>query len=142
MAAISDLQAIDVHAHFGVSRGEGSALKHRFMSGDAQTVAQRAQQANTRLTIVSPLRALMPRCQAGPVGGNAEAADAVARHRHLRQWAGSLERCAPGSLPRATCGPFHPARTAENRRRSEPGAKATGHIGPGPGLGALITSAS
>jgi len=86
MSAIRDLQAIDVHAHFGVSRSEGSALKRRFMSADPRTVADRAERANTRLSFVSPLRALMPRCGADPEGGNEEAAEAVAQDDRLRQW--------------------------------------------------------
>jgi predicted TIM-barrel fold metal-dependent hydrolase len=86
MSAISDLQAIDVHAHFGVSRGEGSALKHRFMSADAGAVADEAQRSGTRLSMVSPLRAMMPRFEGDPVGGNEDAAEAVARDDRLRQW--------------------------------------------------------
>jgi len=86
MSAIRDLQAIDVHAHFGVSQAEGSALKRRFMSADPRTVADRAERANTRLSFVSPLRGLMPRCGADPVGGNEEAAEAAAQDDRLRQW--------------------------------------------------------
>jgi len=83
---IEDLQAIDVHAHFGVCRRGKSKLLDEFMSGDAETVLRRAQQANTRLTIASPIEALMPRFNADPVMGNEEAARIIAQTEGLLQW--------------------------------------------------------
>jgi predicted TIM-barrel fold metal-dependent hydrolase len=56
------------------------------MTGDAQVVVRRASQANTRLTIVSPLQALLPRFHGDPVAGNLDAAEVVARTPGLLQW--------------------------------------------------------
>ena len=82
----SDIQAIDVHAHYGRWYREGMDLTSTFMTGDAQCVVDRARLANTSLTVVSPLRALVPRLQGDALCGNAEAARVVAEHPELRQW--------------------------------------------------------
>jgi len=58
----------------------------RFYSGGPEVVLQRARRANTRLTIVSSLRALLPRFGGDPVPGNRETARIVARHSELLQW--------------------------------------------------------
>ncbi len=84
--SIKDLKAIDVHAHLGVCRGGKSKLLDEFRSGDAETVLRRAQQANTCLTIASPIEALMPRFKADPVRGNEEAARIIAQTEGLLQW--------------------------------------------------------
>lgn len=79
--------AIDVHGHIGqyVQPGTG-ALKERFMSGDAAVVAARALGANIRYTVVSPLRALLPRGKTDAVAGNEEARRAVQKTEGLLQW--------------------------------------------------------
>ncbi len=80
------LQAIDVHGHFGrYDRGPGSPL-NAFMTGDVGVVVERAKRANIRLTIVSPLEALLPRGQADVVQGNRNAADTIARTPEFRQY--------------------------------------------------------
>ena len=79
------IQAIDVHAHFGNYLGK-SELVNKFMSADADVVVQRARLAHTRLTIVSPLEALMPRLSGDPVSGNVNAAQVVAETDGLLQW--------------------------------------------------------
>jgi predicted TIM-barrel fold metal-dependent hydrolase len=80
------IQAIDVHAHYGrYDRGKPDIV-NEFMTGDAELVVRRARQANTRLTIVSPLEALLPRCGGDPVAGNVNAARIVAETRGLLQW--------------------------------------------------------
>jgi predicted TIM-barrel fold metal-dependent hydrolase len=82
----SQIQAIDVHAHYGrYDRGQADIV-NEFMTGDAELVVRRARQANTRLTVVSPLQALLPRFGGDPVGGNIDAARVVAETRGLLQW--------------------------------------------------------
>lgn len=82
---IFDVQAIDVHGHYGVYlKADGG--EDAFMSGDADTVVRRAKEAYTSITIVSPLKALLPRHHADPVAGNREAAKEIPRHPELRQW--------------------------------------------------------
>jgi hypothetical protein len=66
---ISDVQAIDVHGHYGrCYKPDGS--ENVFMSGDPCTIVQRARIARTRITIVSPLQALFPHHQADAVSAN------------------------------------------------------------------------
>lgn len=83
---VKDIQAIDVHAHFGDYRQNKVELIDQFCSADAATIARRAKLANTRLTFVSPLRGLMPRFNADPVGGNEEAISIIGQTEGLRQW--------------------------------------------------------
>ena len=56
------------------------------MSGDAATVAARAASAHIRNTVVSPLRALLPRGQTDAVAGNEEAYRTVQETEGLLQW--------------------------------------------------------
>ena len=83
---IKDLQAIDVHAHFGDYRQNKVELIDKFCSADAETIVQRAKAANTRLTFVSPLRALMPRFNNDAFGGNEEAVSIIEQTEGLMQW--------------------------------------------------------
>ena len=83
---IKDLQAIDIHAHLGDCRQNKPELIREFCSADAETIVRRAKAANTRLTFVSPLRALMPRFNNDPVGGNEEAVSIIEQTEGLRQW--------------------------------------------------------
>ncbi len=60
--SIQELQAIDVHAHYGnMDRGQAQRGLNHCMSGDAETVVARARTANIEWPVVSPLLALMPR---------------------------------------------------------------------------------
>jgi hypothetical protein len=87
MSATRDIQAIDVHAHYGVYKREHVLpLKNGFMTGDAAVVVERARRANTEWTIVSPLLGLMPRGKADAVAGNEEAARVVPATDGLLQW--------------------------------------------------------
>lgn len=87
MSTSHDIQAIDVHAHYGVYHQVAVLpIKNRFMSGDAATVAERARRANTQWTIVSPLLGLMPRGKCDAVAGNEEAARVVPATDGLLQW--------------------------------------------------------
>ena len=83
---VSDIQAIDVHGHYGRYYREGMDLTNTFSSGDEQRVTELARLAETSLTIVSPLQALLPRFQADTRGGNEQAAESVPRHPELRQY--------------------------------------------------------
>ena len=83
---IRKIQAIDVHAHFGKYDGGKCEVVNKLMSASADVVVQRARLANTRLTIVSPLEALMPRLSGAPVSANASAAQGVAETDGLLQW--------------------------------------------------------
>ncbi len=85
--SVQMIQAIDVHAHYGrYDRGKPDDIVNELMSGDADVVVRRARQANTRLTIVSPLQALLPRFHGDPVAGNLDATAVVARTEGLLQW--------------------------------------------------------
>jgi predicted TIM-barrel fold metal-dependent hydrolase len=80
------IQAIDVHGHFGLYQSARRSIADEFMSGDEQVVVERARRANIRLTIVSPLEALLPRGQADAVVGNRHAAQIVAATPGLLQY--------------------------------------------------------
>src|SRR5262245_30544423 len=81
------IPAIDVHAHFGRYVRDGmDDVTADFMSGDASVVVERAAQAHIRLTIVSPLEALLPRFGGDPVNGNIHAARIVAETNGLLQY--------------------------------------------------------
>ena len=103
------IQAIDVHGHYGRYDRGGGALVNEFMSGDAAVVVERAQQANIRLTLVSPLEALLPRGRGDAVAGNRHAARIVAETPGLAQYVVIDPRCpesyrqADEMLPRPKC---------------------------------------
>jgi len=80
------IEAIDVHGHFGEYRKLPPDLTCGFMSCDAPGVVERARANHIRLTIVSPLEALLPRGQADAVAGNLNAARIVAATPGLRQY--------------------------------------------------------
>lgn len=77
--AIVDLQAFDVHAHYGEYTYDATPHAAWCMSGDAATVARRARDARTEFTVVSALKGLFPRGRASACVGNAEAADVIPR---------------------------------------------------------------
>src|SRR5947199_5566979 len=80
------IQAIDVHGHYGLyDRGTGDVV-NEFMTGDEHVVVERARRANIRLTIVSPLEALLPRGKGNAVSGNRHAACTVAETAGLLQY--------------------------------------------------------
>lgn len=80
------VQAIDVHAHYGDYHCGKTDLVNELMSGDGKVVAEHARRANVRLTIVSPLEALLPRGHGNPVSGNRNAARIVAETPGLLQY--------------------------------------------------------
>lgn len=83
---IGDLQAVDVHAHYGIYNRGVSRLVDEFMTGDAETVVARARECNTMWTVVSPLLALLPRFHGDAVAGNEEAVQVVSQTDGLLQW--------------------------------------------------------
>lgn len=82
----SPFPAIDVHAHYGTYNSGKADLINDLMTGDGNVVAERARQANVRLTIVSPLLALLPRGRGDAVAGNIEAVKVVAETPGLLQY--------------------------------------------------------
>ncbi len=88
MPPSASVRAVDVHGHYGTWHADdtGSALLDSFSSGDAATVVARARDANTCLTVVSPLLALAPRGHGQVVAGNEEATQVVAETEGLLQW--------------------------------------------------------
>lgn len=86
-SSVRDIRAIDVHGHYGIfSQRHHPPQKNRFMTATAETVAKLARQANTEWTIVSPLKGLMPRCEADAIAGNEEARSIVPQTDGLLQW--------------------------------------------------------
>lgn len=80
------MKAIDVHAHFGVYDRGGKGLADDWMSGGIDLVRRRAAASDVRLTVVSPLRALMP--YGGDVArGNEEALKMAGQHADVCFWA-------------------------------------------------------
>ena len=80
------IEAIDVHAHFGICKGNMNKLTNDFMSGEPQKVVHYATMAHIKLTIVSPLHALMPRKGGDPVAGNILASGVTGENKELLQW--------------------------------------------------------
>lgn len=84
--SISLIPAIDVHGHYGnYDRGQ-PGLANEFMTGDARVVADRARKANIRLTMVSPLEALLPRGHGNAVNGNRHATETIRQTPGLLQY--------------------------------------------------------
>ncbi|MSR64778.1 MAG: hypothetical protein EXS18_03235 [Verrucomicrobiae bacterium] len=82
----TDIQAIDVHGHYGSCEQDSSDLYRTLMSGDAALVVRRARAVNIQWTVVSPLLGLFPRGHGDAVAGNTEAARVVAETDGLLQW--------------------------------------------------------
>lgn len=80
------IPAIDVHGHYGAYHCGKDDLVNELMTGDGNVVAERAWRANIRLTIVSPLEALLPRGKGDAVSGNRNAARIVAQTPGLLQY--------------------------------------------------------
>lgn len=83
--ASTAIPAIDVHGHYGPSRGR-QTLSDDIGMDTAAAVRDLAFQANIRWTVCSPLRALLPRGEADPVQGNQDAAADVPNTPGLLQY--------------------------------------------------------
>lgn len=82
-----DIQAIDVHAHYGdYRRRNHHEMTNFFYSGDARTVAARAEACNIAWTVVSPFSGLFLRGEADAFAGNEEASRVVPETDGLLQW--------------------------------------------------------
>ena len=84
---IEELQAIDVHGHYGRwVQDEARSHMGECISGGAETVVARAKLARIEWTVVSPLLGLMPRGKADSEEGNQEANRVVDETEGLLQW--------------------------------------------------------
>ena len=84
--SISDIRAIDVHAHIGTYYRGVDPLLDSLCSGDCGVVQDRAAAAGVEATFVSSLPALMPRGDADPIGGNAGLAQSIQDCPGIYQW--------------------------------------------------------
>ena len=82
--SIHDIQAIDVHAHYGPANFVDNELHNRCSSADAPTVLQRSLDSNIQYTIVSPLLGLYVGYDV--ITANEEAAKIAAETEGLLQW--------------------------------------------------------
>lgn len=83
---VENIQAIDVHGHYGPYAGAQTELQNWLMSGAAEQIVRYASIARTERVVVSPLLALMPQFAGDAVAGNRDAAEQVALHPALLQW--------------------------------------------------------
>ena len=81
-----DLQAIDVHGHYGDYEPTASPHAHWCMSASAAEVVKRARDSHIQWTIVSPTSGLFPRGHADAAKGNDEAARVVPETPGLLQY--------------------------------------------------------
>jgi predicted TIM-barrel fold metal-dependent hydrolase len=79
------MNAIDVHGHYGIYDRGSSGLTDRMMSGDLEVVRRRARAAGVKLTVVSPLRAIIP-YGGDIVGGNEESLELCPQYDDIRFW--------------------------------------------------------
>lgn len=81
-----EVEAIDVHAHYGSFNRPELELTTRLTSGGPERVVELAAMARTRLTIVSPSSGLTPRGEADTAAGNDEALRLIPRFEGLAFW--------------------------------------------------------
>jgi len=86
MKPAHEIEAIDVHGHYGAFLNSKNDLVRRFRSGSLEAIVERGRLTNTAITVVSPLTALMPRGDNDAVLGNEEAAEQIARYPTIRFW--------------------------------------------------------
>jgi predicted TIM-barrel fold metal-dependent hydrolase len=85
--SIRNVQAVDVHAHYGPYSNSPSDLINTFMTANAEFVARCAEQANTRYMVVSPMAAFMPRGDKNDtVAANEDAVQVVECTERFLQW--------------------------------------------------------
>ena len=97
---IREVQAIDVHGHYGTYKGNKSKLLDEFMTGDEKIIIERARLSNTDLIIISPLQGLLPRLNNDPVKGNNDAARIVKNVEGIFQWV-IVDPCRPQTYEQA-----------------------------------------
>jgi len=81
-----EIDAIDVHGHYGVYTDGKSSLGDWCMTSSAVEVARWASKAKITWTVVSPLLGLLPRFCADATAGNDEASKIVPATPGLLQW--------------------------------------------------------
>ena len=91
---VHEIQAIDVHGHYGRLTGHVCAVANRLMSAGPTEVVRRARVANVWRTLVSPLAGLMVRSHADTARANVDACRKVPKHPGLLQWFILNPRCA------------------------------------------------
>ncbi len=83
---ISEIQAIDIHGHYGsLTRGK-SKLCDEWMAAGIREVIQRAQLSNIKITVISPLGAFCLQGNADVVKANLETYSEVSKNQELLQW--------------------------------------------------------
>lgn len=80
------MKAIDVHGHYGVYDAGDFSLSDRLMTGSIEVVRRRAQAADIRLTVVSPLLALRP-YGGNVLRGNEDACQVSEQYTDVCFWA-------------------------------------------------------
>ncbi len=81
---IKQVKAIDVHGHFGDYLTKDRIYKN-IMTGNLDVVQKRARQANTKITIVSPLSAFFPE-PGDPAGANQRSLSVIKKKRNFLMW--------------------------------------------------------
>ncbi len=81
------MPAIDMHGHFGPCVTEDNPLCDVWWSRGIDLVKSRARDVNIRLTVVSPLRSIMPEGASDPIAGNEEALNIAGDDPEILFWA-------------------------------------------------------
>lgn len=81
---IKKIKSIDVHGHFGDYVVQDTFYR-KIMTGNLETVYNRAKKANTKITIVSPLKAFFPQ-PGDPLVANKEAIDLIKKNNGFLLW--------------------------------------------------------
>ena len=83
-----EVQAIDVHGHYGdYDQDKISELQREFFGANAEEILRRARHARTQFTIVSPLSGLTPVGRLDVLQANEEASKLVDENEGLLQYA-------------------------------------------------------
>lgn len=86
MIPVQDIQAVDVHAHYGTDLAGETGVPAVFMRADVSEIVRHARLANIQLSILSPLQGLFPQFRTDPVSANERAHHDLAGKKELMQW--------------------------------------------------------
>ena len=86
LQSIKNLQAIDVHAHYGNYTISELEIFKDFYSADVETVINRARRANTRFSVVSPLTAFHFNSKTEIISANKDTAHLANQNEEIIQW--------------------------------------------------------
>lgn len=81
-----EIEAIDVHGHYGLYASSSCDTVNRMMTATAEEVVALARAARTCLTLVSPTQAISPSVDNDAVSANADAAARIPQVGGLRYW--------------------------------------------------------